>query len=968
MKRPRSVAAAPARDVEGACFLAWLDAAEEAGGGSPQLCVGELHFSNASHMPRDTPVEQLYGVLFQLRARADGAWTHDGGFPWRVVPLACTVAARLGRAAADGVAWRLDNAAEASKRLEEMGEVAPAEYKADDPPPVAAVVGASCPRSGGCRALTRRAQRVWTRGWRAARNAAVRRAARERTRNTPPALMCLLARLARRRLGPEPHPRGGPHQRRGAPARSAASVATPDATLRHNQMLAGAANPLLTLYRLTAAHAPLARSAKASAIEARFDWRTSLCAYFAWAVPNEAALRALLALGPLLELGAGTGYWAHLLRAAGADVAAYDAARSHEGQGFRFRAPFVADAGPEAAAAPGAQGRALLLCWPDIVGDSAADDADRGSFGVDCVRAFRGDVIAHIGELGPAVVRARAGYGDVFPPGGSSSSAALQVALREGFACVATVKLPNWPPYNSHLTIWRRNRGASVHQPVPPPVAAACAFDADWLLAPLGAARFLQTAFGREPLLLRADGARSAAASRVAPLAELLSGGGDAVALRWGRDVCASRYVAGARENHAPPRADEAAPAAELRQLLAAGFTLQVHQPQRWSGPLWALCASLEGALGALVGANAYVTPPGCQGLAPHHDDVDVWVLHTAGAKAWRVYLPPQAGLARPRAHSADLPRDALPPPAMEVTLRPGDVLYLPRGTPHEAVADEGATGGEASCHITLSSFQRWDAGDLASHALSWLLDAAQPGSAPYAAAAPLRAPLPAGVTLRSAASEAAAIAAAALRAAADAVEAHAAAAGGGALDALAADFMSNRLPPAPPLADRGPLPGARDAIAAAAPGCARVAVAPHGRTVALVSCLSNDRRTHMVGADSDDSSSESESGDDGDEGDEEEEEDAEEEEEEEEEEEGEDGALLFPAEYEQALRAVFAADAPHRVALAALPLPGPPAARVAFARSLWAAGLVRTLPTAAADDDEALPRKKGASGSGRKK
>jgi hypothetical protein len=82
-------------------------------------------------MPRDTPVEKLYGVLFQLRARADGAWTRDG-FPWRVVPLACTVAARLGRAAADGVAWRLDNAAEASKRLEEMGEVAPAEYEADD--------------------------------------------------------------------------------------------------------------------------------------------------------------------------------------------------------------------------------------------------------------------------------------------------------------------------------------------------------------------------------------------------------------------------------------------------------------------------------------------------------------------------------------------------------------------------------------------------------------------------------------------------------------------------------------------------------------------------------------------------------------------------------------------------------------------------------------------------------------------
>ena len=228
MKRPRGAAAAPARDVEGACFLAWLDAAEGAGGAAtPRLCVGELHFSNASHMPRDTPVEQLYGVLFQLRARDDGAWTHDGGFPWRVVPLACTVAARLGRATADGVAWRLDNAAEASKRLEEMGEVAPAEFQADDPPSAAAVVGASRPRSGGCRALTRRAQRAWTRGWRAARNAAVRAAARERSRNES-RRSCACASLAQAGTSAASPRRTAPASRCACAIRSLAAT-TPDA-------------------------------------------------------------------------------------------------------------------------------------------------------------------------------------------------------------------------------------------------------------------------------------------------------------------------------------------------------------------------------------------------------------------------------------------------------------------------------------------------------------------------------------------------------------------------------------------------------------------------------------------------------------------------------------------------------------------------------------------------------------------
>jgi hypothetical protein len=58
--------------------------------------------------------------------------------------------------------------------------------------------------------------------------------------------------------------------------------------------------------------------------------------------------------------------------------------------------------------------------------------------------------------LGPHVVRTKKGWGDVFPPGGSSSSAAFQVELKESFDLVTRVCLPNWPPYNSHLTIWHR--------------------------------------------------------------------------------------------------------------------------------------------------------------------------------------------------------------------------------------------------------------------------------------------------------------------------------------------------------------------------------------------------------------------------------------------------------------------------------------------------------------------------------
>jgi hypothetical protein len=139
-------------------------------------------------------------------------------------------------------------------------------------------------------------------------------------------------------------------------------------------------NPLLALYCHLAAHSPLSSKCSVASIEQRFDWRTCICSYFAWAVPNAAALHALLALGPLVELGAGTGYWAWLLTRMGGDIVAYDVGQSHEGQGYRFRHQVVRDGGTEVLKRKEYDKRALLLCWPDIVGDDADGDSDRGNF------------------------------------------------------------------------------------------------------------------------------------------------------------------------------------------------------------------------------------------------------------------------------------------------------------------------------------------------------------------------------------------------------------------------------------------------------------------------------------------------------------------------------------------------------------------------------------------------------------
>lgn len=229
-------------------------------------------------------------------------------------------------------------------------------------------------------------------------------------------------------------------------------------------------NILLRLYKDLCAFQPLLLTAELTRddIEDRFEWRTCLCTYFAWAVPNEAALNTIANLKqPILEIGAGTGYWAWMLSQRGVDIVAYDLAESQGGQKHRFRHSMVQDGGVEQASLALHAGRALFLCWPDIVGDSAHDDADRGSFGVDTLRAYQGDTIVYVGELGSAssdgnsgagVVRAAKGWGDPFPPGGSSASAVFQEELLANFRLHHRVVLPNWTPYNSHLTVWVRRK------------------------------------------------------------------------------------------------------------------------------------------------------------------------------------------------------------------------------------------------------------------------------------------------------------------------------------------------------------------------------------------------------------------------------------------------------------------------------------------------------------------------------
>jgi hypothetical protein len=126
-----------------------------------------------------------------------------------------------------------------------------------------------------------------------------------------------------------------------------------------------------------------------------------------------------------------------------------------------------------------------------------------------------------------------------------------------------------------------------------------------------------------------------------------------------------------------------------------AGVTIVLQALHLTRHPLAVFCRELEEALAHPVQANAYYTPRSAQGLAVHHDTHDVFVLQIAGEKRWLVYEPRLELPLPAQKYSPELgePGD----PVANVTLRPGDTMYMPRGWLHE-----GLTSDSDSLHLTI--------------------------------------------------------------------------------------------------------------------------------------------------------------------------------------------------------------------------------------------------------------------------
>jgi hypothetical protein len=155
---------------------------------------------------------------------------------------------------------------------------------------------------------------------------------------------------------------------------------------------------------------------------------------YAYVFPSDSALAMLAGLGPLVEMGAGTGYWAHRLRSIGVDIVAFDQAPLDGERSNRYHLrtrPWTHVEQGDQTLLPGYADRALFLCWPPLF----------SSLG-DCLTYYGGDTVAYIGDEGYRTARLD--------------------HLHQAFTKVATAPVRALDPYpwvQPQLTIWKRTPG-----------------------------------------------------------------------------------------------------------------------------------------------------------------------------------------------------------------------------------------------------------------------------------------------------------------------------------------------------------------------------------------------------------------------------------------------------------------------------------------------------------------------------
>lgn len=163
-----------------------------------------------------------------------------------------------------------------------------------------------------------------------------------------------------------------------------------------------------------------------------YELRDRFIKQFGFAIPSEEALDACVALAPLLEVGAGSGYLTALLRARGVDVIPTDPELAYG---------HIVDHGAHCNDMEPLQAKTAIRRWPGRTVLMSWPAPDR--WPLQALRAMRpGQHLIMIGEA----------------DGGCCANEETWAYIEAAFRFVRSAPIPVWPGLHDRFQVWRKRR------------------------------------------------------------------------------------------------------------------------------------------------------------------------------------------------------------------------------------------------------------------------------------------------------------------------------------------------------------------------------------------------------------------------------------------------------------------------------------------------------------------------------
>ena len=163
-----------------------------------------------------------------------------------------------------------------------------------------------------------------------------------------------------------------------------------------------------------------------------YKFRDEFVVKYSWAIPNDEAIRTICKYSPLVEIGAGTGYWGMLIKNAGGKILCFD--KFNDGNNpYQHKVQWsTIYNGDESILNKFHRSTSLFLCWPPY----------NDSMAINCIKNFKGKHLVYIGESG----------------WGCTANDEFFDELWNAWEKIECIDIPRWSGINDALYVYKRKQ------------------------------------------------------------------------------------------------------------------------------------------------------------------------------------------------------------------------------------------------------------------------------------------------------------------------------------------------------------------------------------------------------------------------------------------------------------------------------------------------------------------------------